>query len=239
VDKDANYHADLDAGDFSTWLGRMHQALNARAPSDVPCDSCTACCISSQFVHIDPDEADTLAHIPPELLFPAPGLPEGHVLLGYDEDGRCPMLGDAGCSIYEHRPRACRVYDCRVFAATGVEIDEPSKHAVAQRSRRWRFSFPSPDDKARHAAARAAAAYLEAHHAESPGGGPLSATHRAVLAIELTDLFTGSDPATGAQLVVEPEPEEVAAAVDRLQREERAPRGADREPERGDRRTQG
>jgi len=218
VDHDVNRDADLDAGDFSCWFGRMREALEGGGSSDVPCDGCTACCTSSQFVHIGPDEADTLEHIPPELLFPAPGAPEGHVLLGYDERGHCPMLGDAGCSIYEHRPRACRVYDCRVFAATGVEVDEPSKAAVAQRSRRWRFSFPSPDDRVRHDAARAAAAYLDAHHPELPGGRPLTATHRAVLAIELAELFTGSDPATGTEIVVEPPAGEVAAALDRLQR---------------------
>ena len=40
-----------------------------------PCRAvtCTACCTSSQFVHIEPDETDTLAHIPAALRFPAPG----------------------------------------------------------------------------------------------------------------------------------------------------------------------
>ena len=60
----------------------------------MPCGTCTACCTSSQFVHIGPDEVDTLAHIPAELLFPAPRMPKGHVLLGYDERGHCPMLID-------------------------------------------------------------------------------------------------------------------------------------------------
>lgn len=90
----------------------MRSALRGEQPSAVPCDGCTACCTSSQFVHIEPDERETLRRIPSELLFPAPRMPAGHVLLGYDEHGRCPMLSEQGCSIYEHRPRTCRTYDC-------------------------------------------------------------------------------------------------------------------------------
>ncbi|HET7720760.1 MAG TPA: YkgJ family cysteine cluster protein, partial [Acidimicrobiales bacterium] len=101
----------LPAGRFSTWLVRIGV--------DVPCGTCTACCTSSQFVHIGPDERDTLSRIPKALLFPAPGQPKGHVVMGYDERGHCPMFVDGACSIYEHRPRTCRTYDCRVFPAAG------------------------------------------------------------------------------------------------------------------------
>ncbi|HJV08323.1 MAG TPA: YkgJ family cysteine cluster protein, partial [Acidimicrobiales bacterium] len=93
----------LPAGRFSTWLAQL-----AGGDVDVPCGACTACCTSSQFVHIGPDESETLARIPPALLFPAPGLPKGHVVMGYDERGHCPMFVDGGCSIYEARPRTCR-----------------------------------------------------------------------------------------------------------------------------------
>jgi Fe-S-cluster containining protein len=130
------------------WL----DALQSGREMAVPCDGCVACCTSSQFVHIEPDETDALAHVPAELRFPAPGLPKGHVVLGYDEQGCCPMLVDGVCSIYEHRPRACRAYDCRVFAATGVEPDE-SQPAIAARVREWRFEV---DDEARWDAMRAA-----------------------------------------------------------------------------------
>ncbi len=89
-----NADGDLPAGDFSSWMIEMQGAIRGEHGSDVPCDGCTACCTSSQFIHIGPDETDTLAHIPAELLFPAPGLPPGHVVLGYDERGHCPMLID-------------------------------------------------------------------------------------------------------------------------------------------------
>src|SRR6476619_2441220 len=115
---------DLPAGDFGAWMTEMQGALRGERGSDVPCNGCTACCTSSQFIHITPDETDTLSRIPTGLLFPAPRMPQGHVLLGYDEQGHCPMLIDDKCSIYEHRPRTCRTYDCRVLPAAGVGIDE-------------------------------------------------------------------------------------------------------------------
>lgn len=90
----------------------------------MPCGDCTACCTSSQFIHIAPDETETLGHIPDELLFDAPGFPAGHVVLGYDENGHCPMLVDGACSIYAHRPRTCRTYDCRIFPATGIDLGD-------------------------------------------------------------------------------------------------------------------
>ena len=150
---------ELPAGDFAEWLAAMHGALAGEHDADVPCGECTACCTSSQFVHIDPDEHDTLAHIPRQLLFPAPGLPKGHLLLGYDERGHCPMLVEGRCSIYEHRPRTCRVYDCRVFPATGVDVSA-EKPAIGAQVRRWRFTFASPEDEQRHAALVAKASML-------------------------------------------------------------------------------
>ncbi len=80
-------------------MAGLQGAIRGERGSEVPCGSCTACCTSSQFVHIGPDETDTLARIPAALLFPAPRQPPGHVLLGYDERGHCPMLVDGRCSI--------------------------------------------------------------------------------------------------------------------------------------------
>src|SRR5438445_2891533 len=156
----ASEDRDLPAGDFSSWVVDMQGAIRGEGGSEVPCDGCTACCTSSQFIHIEPDEADTLARIPAELLFPAPGRPGGSVLLGYDENGHCPMLIDGKCSIYEHRPRTCRTYDCRIFAAVGLDVDaeDPRKAPIALRAQRWRFSFPTDDDRQRHNAVRAAVA---------------------------------------------------------------------------------
>lgn len=167
----------LAAGRFSVWLTEMQHALAGDRDADVPCGDCTACCRSSQFVHIEPDEVDTLAHIPSDVLFPAPRLPIGHVLLGYDEDGRCPMLSSDGCSIYDHRPRTCRTYDCRIFPATGVE-PESTKPDIARRAGQWQFEFFSDADRQQYDAVRAAAAVDDGEQR-----GP---TERAVLAIRRT-----------------------------------------------------
>src|SRR3984957_10470899 len=204
----------LAAGDFSPWMGEMDRALRGNGGSDVPCDGCTACCRSSQFVHIGPDEADTLPHIPADLLFPAPRLPTGHMLLGYDERGHCPMLIDNRCSIYEHRPRTCRTYDCRVFPAAEIEIDGSDQVRIARQVRRWRFSFPSEADRTHHAAVRAAARFLDAHADLLPAEArPANATQRAILALEIHGLFLGRDDAAGPTRVVDPHPEVVRRAV--------------------------
>jgi hypothetical protein len=165
----------LTAGDFAAWLSAMQAALRGDADAAVPCGGCTACCTSSQFVPIGPDEIDTLAHIPKKLLFPAPRL-EGHYLLGYDERGHCPMLVDGHCSIYEHRPRTCRVYDCRIFAATGLDIgaDDATKDPIAERAGQWQFSFPTDDDRRRQSAVHTAVRSVRA----------TSVTQLAVSAIE-------------------------------------------------------
>ena len=144
----------IDAGPFGAWLDEVRAAVRGERDAVVPCGECTACCTSSQFVHVEADETDTLAHIPAELLFDAPGFPDGHVLMGYDERGHCPMLVDGRCSIYEHRPRTCRSYDCRVFAAAGVLPDAP---AIAARVAEWRFSYPTAQHEAAHAAVKTAA----------------------------------------------------------------------------------
>jgi hypothetical protein len=163
----------LDAGDFSTWWHGMRAALREGGQSDVPCGSCAACCTSSQFVHIGPDEPETLAAVPAGLLFPAPGMADGHVLLGYDDRGHCPMLVEGRCSIYVNRPRACRTYDCRVFAAAGVELDDERKSAVTAQVRRWQFRFPTQADRNDFDQVRAAAARATG-----------TATRRALIAID-------------------------------------------------------
>lgn len=207
---------DLDAGDFSAWVTEMRGAIRGEHGSAVPCDGCTACCTSSQFVHITPDETDALAHIPPELVFPAPLAPPGHVLMGYDERGHCPMLVDGACSIYEHRPRTCRTYDCRVFPAAGVDLHDVDKVLIARRARRWRFRFPGPDDRTRHAAIRAATAFVREHADLLPSEAvPAATTQLAVLALEVHEAFLQRDEATARTTLIDPTPGAVAVEVTR------------------------
>ncbi|MDQ1534110.1 MAG: uncharacterized protein QOF28_1871 [Actinomycetota bacterium] len=206
---------ELDAGDFSAWMLETRSAIRGERAADVPCNGCTACCTSSQFVHIEPDEIGTLSRIPAELVFPAPLMPRGHVLLGYDERGHCPMLIDNRCSIYEHRPRTCRTYDCRVFPATGIDLDDdPGKALIAQRVKHWRFAFPEPTDRIEHDATVAAATFLAEHGDLFPHGVvPSTATQRAVLAIKIHHIFLRRDAAGGDAELVDPDPGVVRAEV--------------------------
>lgn len=213
TDREGGGQGDLPAGEFSAWLHGMQSALRGERGSDVPCEGCTACCTSSQFVHIGPDETETLSHIPRELLFPALGMPAGHVVLGYDEHGRCPMLTDDRCSIYEHRPRTCRTYDCRVFPAAGLELDD-DKGLIAQRARRWRFDLPTGVDRNELDAVRAAGSFLQDHEGLlSEGSPPTSPTQLAVLAIEVHDAFLHHDTETGGTRVVSPDASDVEVAL--------------------------
>ena len=186
--------SDLAAGDFASWLVEVSEAIDGSGETDVPCGTCVACCSSSQFVHIAPEERDALAHIPKALLFPAPRMPRGHVLMGYDEHGRCPMLRADGCSIYEHRPRTCRTYDCRVFPAAGVLPEEPEKTMIAERAARWQFDFDSPEAEAAAVAVRAAAVFVRDRRAELGDSAPHTTTQLAVASVRIHDLFLTQVP---------------------------------------------
>jgi uncharacterized protein len=183
---------DLPTGIFSSWLCRTRRAQKTTDGADVPCGDCRACCTSSYFIHIKPDETQTLARIPIELLFAAPGLPKGNVLLGYEEQGHCPMFIDNQCSIYELRPQTCRDYDCRIFAATGLTAGD-DKAMISQQARRWKFDFPTAKDEEQFTALKAAAKFLSDHAERFPAGFiPSNTTQRAVLAIKVYEVFLDS-----------------------------------------------
>jgi len=108
---------DLYSVPFASWLCRVQAALAEEQPAEVPCGDCNACCRTLHVVHVRPDERRTRARIPRRFLLPAPGLPPGNLVLGYEKAGCCPLLIGGHCSIYEDRPLACRTYDCRIYAA--------------------------------------------------------------------------------------------------------------------------
>jgi hypothetical protein len=118
-----------------TWLDDIRTALREQAESSVPCEGCTACCRSAQFVHIGPDETDTLAHIPGDLLFPAPGKP-GHLVMGYNEWGHARVrewrLTDDVSSVRagEPTPRAQRGALVPAYACPPCSSGSTSSHAT-------------------------------------------------------------------------------------------------------------
>jgi hypothetical protein len=138
---------------------------------------------------VGPDDVAARRRIPGALLFPAPGRPKGHLVMGFDEHGRCPMLVEDRCSIYEDRPRTCRTFDCRAFAATGLSPADDGKPAIDERVRRWRFDVATDDDVALVAALRAAAAFLRGHPECFEGTPPGSAGDLAATAIAVHHVF--------------------------------------------------
>jgi len=188
---------DLSAGDFSAWLGRIREALLTEGWDGRRLQRVRRLLqLVVLHAHQGPDETRALALIRDELLVAAPGLPEGHVVLGYDDDGRCPMLGDGLCSIYEHRPLTCRGYDCRVFAARGIAAGGGDRAKITQRARRWRFDYPTRRDRREHAAVQATAQFIQGHAECFPGGAvPRDPSQSAILAIKAYGVFLEEDGA--------------------------------------------
>lgn len=85
-------------------------SVSTDAPiEDVPCGTCTACCeILSPYLTIEEINSGK---------YPISLVQEGRngaaVTLFRNSEGGCSMFIDGKCFIYEHRPIACRQFDCR------------------------------------------------------------------------------------------------------------------------------
>jgi Fe-S-cluster containining protein len=187
---------EIPAGEFSAWLRQIRNSLPGENGIDVACGECIGCCSSSYFIHVNPGESEALSRIPKEVLFPAPRLPKGHLLMGYDKAGICPMLKQGKCIVYEHRPETCRSYDCRVFAAAGIAAGGDDKAVINRRVERWRFSYPTQIDQDEHLAVRAAATFIREHASCFPDGRvPDNPSQLAMLAIKSYSVFIRKTPA--------------------------------------------
>jgi hypothetical protein len=199
----------VSAVGFSSWLRGFLAAQCGGGAVDVPCGDCNACCRAGYFVHVEPDEAATLARVPAELLFPAPGRPAGHLVMGHDDAGRCPMLVDDACAIYADRPRACRRFDCRVLSATGLATSGRTTSGlttgqgadVGEQSRRFAFAYPEPMDREEQAAVRSALAFLRDRADCFPQGFlPSQPTQLAGLALRVHAVFARREGASDAEV---------------------------------------
>lgn len=103
------------------------------------CGDCKACC--HQRVEIFGDEpASRLQHldiVPDEF-----GGPDDRSLRR-NADGSCVHLGEHGCTVYEHRPTACRAYDCRMYNFYGITIN----HEFGGTEPIWHFDKTTREDQ--------------------------------------------------------------------------------------------
>jgi len=181
------------AGPFGEWLAQARAALRGDAGVDVPCGDCTGCCTSGYSVQVRQADTRALAVIPAERLLES-SFAAGQKTMLARADGSCPMLESGRCSIYSSRPQTCLDYDCRVFAAAGIEAGDATKAVINRRVRAWRFSHATEDEQRMHDAVRDAAAFIQRIGDGSAGVRvPTSPMGIAVLAIKVLEVFL--DPA--------------------------------------------
>lgn len=103
----------------------------------VPCGTCRECCWYSR-VEVFPEKGDD-----PERLDTVRA-DDGTLVLRKREDGACIHLTEKGCGVYDHRPAACRAYDCRLSGAMGIVDTFDSGH----KSPVWKFHLDTSEDRA-------------------------------------------------------------------------------------------
>jgi len=180
----------IPAGAFGEWLRQFRASLKGNKGMKVPCGDCTGCCISGYSVQLRPEDHAAREHIPVGLLASARGFSSGSLVMPPLPDGVCPMLEDGQCSIYAHRPQTCLDYDCRVFAAAGIEAGGPDKFVINRRVRAWRFEYPGQADRDIHAAVHRAATFIrEKRGSFGDTLVPTSPSGIAVLAVKTCEVF--------------------------------------------------
>lgn len=183
------------AGAFGSWLAQARESLRGNGGMEVPCGDCVGCCTSGYSVQLRPEDQRALARIPVKLLVSPAGFPEGHMTLPSLANGACPMLEAGKCTVYDVRPQTCLDYDCRIFAAAGIEAGE-GKAVINRRVREWRFSYPDDADQRAHEAVRSAARFIRERSNSFPGRVPTAPMGVAVLAIKAYAVFLDPHVAT-------------------------------------------
>lgn len=185
------------AGPFSDWLRKMRRSLQGNEGMDVPCGDCVGCCVSGYSLQLRAEDHKAAARIPAKFVVSAPGFAKGNLTVRALENGLCPMLDDGKCSIYAVRPQTCLDYDCRIFAAAGIDAGGEDKTVINKRVREWRFSYPERTDELEHAAVRAAATFIRDRRDSFMVRVPAGPMGIAVFAIKSYEVFL--DPATSAK----------------------------------------
>ncbi len=109
------------------------------------------------------------------------------------------MLRCGNCTIYARRPQTCLDYDCRVFAAAGIDAGGDDKAVINRRVHEWRFQFATEEQRQAHLAIQAAASFVRAERAHFPPGyAPLNALGIAALALRVYPVFMPPGPPSRA-----------------------------------------
>lgn len=178
----------------------MFAVLRNEAEADVPCAGCVGCCVSGYVIPLRPWDRVALETVPDSNLQLRPGI-SARILPR--EDGTCPMQQCGRCTIYADRPQTCRDYDCRIYAAAGLEPDG-HRPVILERVREWRFEFADGAARERAAAVRRAAQFIRAHAEAFPAAfQPRSAAEISVLAVKVFRLFSAPDAASVGDAGVE------------------------------------
>lgn len=92
----------------------VRTAAKREGGSNVDCSKCNSqCCRTYEVSFQEGDDRSLFVHDS-----------KGNFVLPMDESKTCKYLGKDGCTIYEHRPKACRNYDCRGLAFLGLHRNE-------------------------------------------------------------------------------------------------------------------
>lgn len=116
------------------------------------------------------------------------------------------MLDAGKCSIYRNRPQTCLDYDCRIFAAAGIDAGGEDKAVINKRVREWRFTYPTQSDRREHEAVRSAASFIRERSDSFAVRVPTAPMGIAVFAIKAYTVFLDRSPETRSAT-------EVAAAI--------------------------
>lgn len=85
--------------------GKKYGWDSSHLPS-LDCTGCNLCCDMGEIYLHDTEDDKTQ--------YECETLSNGRVALKRRSDGRCIYLTDKGCSIQNHKPLTCRLYDCRI-----------------------------------------------------------------------------------------------------------------------------
>lgn len=160
---------------IADWRRRMDRKVSTgeTEPASVPCNGCIACCYYKS-VDVNP-AADDISQLD---VVPNPEQPGGF-RLRKAENGACVHLTAIGCGVYDHRPVACKDYDCRVYGLAGMV----ERYDNGQVGPRWVFR-PENDDEYAYQMALGMGAKL--HMSTAPGATSQSALVHAFKTVDAT-----------------------------------------------------